>query len=423
MLFSRALPALVFFFFLPLALSAQQTKRLKVFIDCSNTWCDDAYIRTEINVVDFLRDRVAADVHVLVTQQSVGSGGTRYQLIFFGQHTYENLKDTLRFSTAPLATEAEIREQLVQHLGFGLVPYLVKCGTPACMKISLKQSADDTAAAAPATNDPWNYWVFNLGADGNLNADQVYKSYSLSGSFSANRVTDRLKTTFSGYYTQNASIYTYLIEDSTYEFRNNNDSYNLFHLLVKSMGPHWSYGYSLNYFHSTFSNFQHQVGLGPALEYSIFPYSEVNNRFFTIRYGLGARYNAYIDTTIYDKRQELLYTQGLVTNMTFNQKWGAFSFGASFTHFLHDWRLNNLNVNTNFNIRITGGLTVNLGLYGGLVHDQIYLPKEGATAEEVLTRRRALQSGYTAWGYFGIGYRFGSKLNNFVNPRFESGAY
>ncbi|MEP7373085.1 MAG: hypothetical protein ABI675_06805 [Chitinophagaceae bacterium] len=49
----------------------------------------------------------------------------------------------------------------------------------------------------------------------------------------------------------------------------------------------------------------------------------------------------------------------------------------------------------------------------------MYLPKEGATPQEVLTRRRQLASGYAFSTNFGINYRFGSKLNNFVNLRFD----
>ena len=67
----------------------------------------------------------------------------------------------------------------------------------------------------------------------------------------------------------------------------------------------------------------------------------------------------------------------------------------------------------------TGGLSFNIYTSAELTRDQIFLPKEGATPQEVLTRRRQLASGYRFYTYFGINYRFGSKLNNFVNPRFD----
>ena len=58
--------------------------------------------------------------------------------------------------------------------------------------------------------------------------------------------------------------------------------------------------------------------------------------------------------------------------------------------------------------------------FAGLIHDQVYLPKGGATEQEILTRRRQLESAYNFFTGFGINYRFGSKINNFVNPRFNS---
>ena len=79
----------------------------------------------------------------------------------------------------------------------------------------------------------------------------------------------------------------------------------------------------------------------------------------------------------------------------------------------------NLSVNGEVDIRITGGLSFNFYSYAELSRDQIYLPKEEADVTEVLTRRRQIASGYSFYTSFGLNYRFGSKLNNFVNPRFD----
>ena len=119
---------------------AQQSipSKLKVFIDCSNTWCDMQYIRSAINIVDFLLDNAAADVHVLITSQSTGSGGDLYQLIFFGQKQFKNQTDTLRFSTDPNATEFEERELLLKYLKTGLIPFIAKTGAVKHIEISLK---------------------------------------------------------------------------------------------------------------------------------------------------------------------------------------------------------------------------------------------------------------------------------------------
>ncbi len=66
--------------FLSIAQPVQE--RLSVFIDCSNTWCDMTFIRSEITVVNFSLDRVAADMHVLLTSTTAGGGGEKYQMIF-----------------------------------------------------------------------------------------------------------------------------------------------------------------------------------------------------------------------------------------------------------------------------------------------------------------------------------------------------
>ncbi|HEX6848969.1 MAG TPA: hypothetical protein VF144_18420, partial [Chitinophagaceae bacterium] len=119
---------LFFAFLLKAQNSTQSQQRLKVFIDCNNTWCDQTFIRTEINIVDFFLDNQAADLHVLITQQSTGSGGSQYQLIFFGQNRFKGIPDTLRFNTDPNATDFEERDLLIKHLKLGLTPFIVRAG-------------------------------------------------------------------------------------------------------------------------------------------------------------------------------------------------------------------------------------------------------------------------------------------------------
>ena len=101
-------------------------------------------------------------------------------------------------------------------------------------------------------------------------------------------------------------------------------------------------------------------------------------------------------------------------------KWGTINTGISYRNYFHDWKINNLGIATQMEVRVGGGLFFYVYMFGGLVHDQIYLPAGGATGEDVLSRRRQLQSSYNFQTFFGINYRFGSKLNNFVNPRFNS---
>ena len=70
-------------------------------------------------------------------------------------------------------------------------------------------------------------------------------------------------------------------------------------------------------------------------------------------------------------------------------------------------------------VRIAGGLSAYISAFGGLTRDQIFLVKGDATPEEVLARRRQLASGYNFYTSIGFNFRFGSQLNNVVNPRFD----
>jgi len=401
-----------------------QSQRLKVFIDCSNTFCDMDYIRTEINIVDFLLDRQAADVHVLITSQSTGGGGGQYQLIFFGQNQFRQLADTLRCNTDANATSFEVREILIKYLKLGLTHYIIKTGSVKDLVIDMKKTGDKKKEQgkilSPATKDPWNYWVFRVGINGDMDADEVYKNARFTGNLSASRVTEEMKFAFeiNGGKTTNS----YEIDDTSgtkIKIVNKNDDYNINQYLVKSLNSHWSYGYEISYSRSTFSNNQHQLKFETGFEYDIFPYKEVNTKFFTLAYTVDVRRNAYFDTTLYDKINETLFAHNFEAKLRLHQKWGNISFGAEYRNYLHNWKYLNLGVNTEVEIRITGGLSFNFFTSADLIRDQLFLPKQGATPEEVLTRRRQLATGYRFFGFFGLSYRFGSKLNNFVNPRFD----
>jgi hypothetical protein len=395
--------------------------KLKVFIDCSNTWCDLQYIRSAINIVDFLLDNAAADVHVLITSQSTGSGGDQYQLIFFGQKKFSNQTDTMRFSTDPNATEFEERALLLKYLKTGLIPFIVKTAAVKHIEISL-QSTDTTVAGttnSTQTNDPWNAWVIRIGADGNINADANYKNANYSGNFSANRITDKLKTGLGVNWGKNKSTFTYEENGALQKFVVNNHNWSVNHYLVKSINTHMSWSYETKYNQNTFSNNKGRVLLRSAVEYNIFPYKEVNTKSFTLSYGLTARRNYYYDSTIYDKTKESLYGHRATAYLSLNQKWGNSFAGITYNNYFNNWKFFNLGIDVYTSVRITGGLSFYIVAFGGLTRDQVFLVKGNTTAEEVLARRRQLASGYNYYTSVGINYRFGSKLNNVVNPRFN----
>jgi hypothetical protein len=394
-------------------------KKLGVFISC-NSGCDINYIRTELTLVDFLLDRIAADVNVLINEQSTGSGGRSIQIIFYGQQAFKNTNDTLVIDIAPNFTEFERRTEMLKGIKMGILPFLLKTSYAKFIDVKMKAPEKEFSKSTTAKKDHWNYWVFRIGADGSLDKDQVYNSTSISGNVSIDRTTDKLKVSFRG----RSNYYNYKYN---YDDNGTNISYEILnkrflaeHSLVKSLGSHWGIGYQTSYNTNTFSNNKGMIYGKGAIEYSIFPYKDVNTRFFTVSYGIDIRNNKYFDTTIYFKTQETLLGHSLEANISFNQKWGTFSSSIAYRSFLKDPSLSNLSASLYWDMRITGGLSFYLNTYGAYVRDQVYLLKGKASEQDVLTKRRALASTYSFSTSVGLNFRFGSKLNNFVNPTLSS---
>lgn len=395
--------------------------RLKVFLDCKS-YCDDDFIRSEITIVDFLNQRQTADVHILNFSTETGGGGRAYELILLGQNKFAGKKDTLRFSIAANNTEFDRRTVLVKYIKLGLVPYLIENDDVEDLQISMvsKTEKKDSVKNTLAKKDPWNYWVFNTGISGYYNADAVYQSSNINARLSANKITEQVKFGFEASAGKDRSVFTF--EDSTgnkEKIKVLNSNYRVNQYYILALGKHWSWGYQGIVSRNTFSNFKNQYFLETGLEYNIFPYKQFNTKLFTLSYILNLRHSRYFDTTLYDRIRETRMGQEVNAKFTYTQKWGSVQVSAKYQSYLHDLKFFNLGANASCELQVSGGFSVFIFTSAELIRDQIYLPKSGATRQEVLTRRRQLESGYNFQTNIGINYRFGSKLNNFVNPRFN----
>lgn len=390
--------------------------KLKVFIDC-RTGCDINFIKSEIPIIDFVLDRVAADADVLVTTQPVGSGGKQYQLNIYGQHQYKNTTDTLTFTTTANATASETRQKLLQYLMLGLSPMVAKTLYSKTIKITMKDEASAIAVVTETSKkDKWNLWVYNVSASGNVNAERIYKNNVLSSNFSADRVTNKLKVHFNLNGNLRNSIFNY----DTVKFTVKNTDYNFYHYLSKSFSQHWSFGYQTSLSNNTFNNIKRALYFGPAIEFNVFKYKDVNDRFFVLRYGPDITNNHYYDTTIFNKQKEIIYGQRFSAALILNKKWGTFNSGIYYRNYLQNRKLNSKGINVRADVKVTGSLSFFVNIDANIIHDQLNLVKSGATEQQVLTRQRQLASNYNYNTSFGLNFRFGSILNNFVNPSFQS---
>jgi len=395
--------------------SGQSIEELKksaprVFIDCGS--CDLDYIKTEIPFVNYVRERKEADVHVLITTLSTGSGGREYTLTFIGQNGFQGQEDVLKYFSHKTDSEEEIRSGLTEVLKLGLMPYVNQ--TPISQKISLEYQKPTTPAAT--TVDKWKSWVFNLSTSGYFNGEQAHSSQSVYGSFSANKVTRDIKFNLSFSASYNHDDYTY--EDQSLE--SNSHSYGGSGLLVSSLGEHWSAGFFYSVSSSTYSNYRLKINISPAIEFDLFPYSQSTRKQLRFLYKIGPGYASYFEETLYNKTREALLSESLSITLDLREKWGSISTSVEGSHYFHDLSKHNVSIFSTVSLNLIKGL--NAYVFGGtsLIHDQLSLPKGGATWEEVLLQRKMLATSYDYFVAVGFSYSFGSIFTNVVNPRFGS---
>lgn len=385
--------------------------RLRVYVDCDV--CDFDFLRTEITFVDYVRERQDAQVHILVTRQETGGGGTEYTMTFIGQHQLATLADTLKYVAPPATSQDALRRGLARMIKLGLVRYVARVGDPSAFDVSYTAVAADTASAAK--HDPWNFWVFRSNANGFAQGEKANNFVSLNASQSANRVTENWKTNLTGYvnYGQNR----FELADGT-DFRSYSHSYGLSDLIVKSLGAHWSAGQRASWTASTFLNQQHAIRFAPAVEFDVFPYSQSTRRQLTIQYSTGIDYFRYQDTTIFNRISETRVDQTVITSLDLKQPWGSVSSSLEGAMYLHDTSKRHLVFFNSLDLRLFKGFSLFFFGQASLLRDQLYLPRGDLSDADRLLRLRQLATSYTYFMNFGLSYSFGSIFNNIVNPRF-----
>lgn len=407
--------------------AAAQDSAVRVFFDCPGyaAGCDFDFVRTEITWVNWVRNREDADVHALVTTQATGGGGNEYTISLIGLRRFAGKVDTLRYYATGTSTQDEDRRGFVHRLKLGLTTYAAR--TPLAPQLTVSYEAP-TSAQAATPHDPWNAWVFTISSSTNLNGQKQTRSAFLNASLNANRTTADWKLDFSmnGSYSEDVfkdlpRFDTLGNQIGTEDIHSFSRRYGGDALVVKSLGPHWSAGLQGSANRSTFGNLDLSVSLGPAIEYNVYPYAQSTRRQLTLQYGVTPLHANYTDTTIYNKTRETTVRQSLTAALSVTQPWGSANVSLTGSHLLQDFKQNRAVLFGSLNLRLVKGLSLNV--FGNVqrIHDQRALPAAGATPSEILLRRRELLTSYSYFTYISLSYRFGSTLNNVVNPRFGAG--
>ncbi len=371
------------------------------------------YFKEEIPIVNFVRDRKEADIHILFTSQRTAVGGTDFTLYFIGQNNLANIKDTIEYLTNQNDTEDMSRKKMLKALELGLVNYLIRSDLTNGINISLKKPLKKIKQ-----KDNWDYWLFRTSLSGNYNGQANQKVMYLNGSFFADRTTKDSKVNFSinSSYDENKYIYDNGVEKTEILNISRAQSFNAY--VIKSIDRNWSWGIWGGINTSSYANINISAYAAPEIEFNIFPYSVSNERQFRIDYQVKHIYNKYMQETIFLKNEEDLWSNSLNLTLSLIRPWGNISINAYGSNYLNDFNLFDLGVSSSVSMELYNGLSINFNIAYSKIQDQISLPLTSGTLEDVLTQSMQVQTNYKYWGGFGISYSFGSIYNNVVNPRF-----
>ncbi|HET6569275.1 MAG TPA: hypothetical protein VFG50_15005 [Rhodothermales bacterium] len=369
-----------------------------------------SFLRQEIDFVNHVRDPQQADINVFVTTERTGSGGYTYTMTFTGQKVFRGVNNVLTYTSRQTDTYNEERSAVAELLKVGLVPYLIR--TP--LVDQLKVDFIGEKLEPVPVNDPWDSWVFDVEGGGSFRVEATQNSFSIRGSASADRVTEDWKfrsDLYGNYREENIQD----DDDSVYTSISQNSGFS--GTLVKSLTAHLSAGAYGDVFSNTYRNQAIGASLTPAIEYNLYPYSESSRREWVVVYRIGYSYVRYIETTIFEKTEDLLLKQSLGTSINIRQPWGYIHASLEGSSYLHDLSKNSVDLNSNVSFRLAKGLSLRFNGGVEIIHDQLYLPASDVSLEERLLQQRQLATTYELRGSIGLAYTFGSMYNNVVNTR------
>lgn len=392
---------------------------LRVFLDCATWRCREDRFRQEITWVNWVREPQDAQLYIIMTGQPAGSGGFQYAFDFEGRGALADLSDTYRYTSSGTDVEEEVVSGLIQTLSLGLVRFVALAGFTDVVSVQGRERvpATDEEMGAEESQDPWDYWVFSIRGNAELEREDRESRDQFRINLAANRTTDLWKLDFGGNFDFSRREVEF---DDGGSFVDERDDWGARSLVVRSLSPHWSVGVLTTSGSSTRFNRDFAFEISPAVEWNYFPWQESGRRRFVVLYTVGYDFIDYEEVTVYNKLKETLFQQRLDIQFRVQEAWGNASVGAEGRQYLRNLDQYQIQLNGNIDYRLVRGLGINLGANYEIIRDQRFLSGAGLTPEEILTSRRALATGSRLSFEIGLSYRFGSIFNNIVNARFPA---
>jgi hypothetical protein len=403
---------------------------IRAFLDCRGEFgnsgegvpgCRVDFFITELPYVTWTRDRLFADVQLLVTTVRTGSGASEYTITALGRNRFAGRADTSKVLTIPNEAEASIRGKLARGFALLLVPYVRTTPQGAQLAVAWTAPAGPQRALSPqSVRDPWNFWTIELSANGSASGESRQRSSSIFFETRARRVTERwsARTGYFGFYRGQQFRVTDSVGTTT-TVRNQLREGIAFGRVVRALTPRLSLGLLANAGFDEFRNTQLVLRTAPVIEYNLFPWSQATRQQLAVSYGIGPRHFRFDDTTIFGRTRETRVQQELVVGSDVRQSWGSVRLSARYASFIPETKLWNLGANGDVTLNLVKGLSLNVGGGASYIRDQNFLARRGQTRDEVLTQQRALATNFRYFVFTGLNYTFGSIYNSVVNPRLD----
>jgi len=383
-------------------------KRLKIYAD--ENALDYNYLREKIKFADFVNDPLSADVQMIIVEEITGSGGINYS-IRFNSKTFKNILDfTLNIQTIPDETVHNRRNLLTNTIIRGLMPFFNETPESGNYQLSVEK-IEKTEGRDDILNDKWKNWVFRISSTGGFDYEESKSGYNYSFKLYGDKVTEKLKINNYIYLKNEATQY----DNVDYVYR-----YNYKYAFTKgvySLSDHWSTGLTIFSIQSSYYNKRFSITSLGAIEYNLFPWNESNEHVLSIAYAAGFEKLYFYNKNYLGNFKESLLLHRLYVEVSNIKPWGKIAINISGSEYLNDLSLYNISLGANLSYRIIKGLSLTFDLLAVNNHDQIYIPENSYTIEQIISGATKLPTTFELNGSVGLTLQFGSIYNNVVNRR------
>jgi hypothetical protein len=376
---------------------------------------DFNYVRRTIDFVDYVNTPEDCNVYVLITRITTAGNGKQYKMNFEGRANTNIAGYTLTSNISSTDTEEESRIKFTETLKTGLLPFVNS--KQVNYYVLVENVTEDADTYKHLVKDPWNHWVFSVGMQGGIEAEEQKKEYAFNTSFTANKVTEKWRILNKYVYKRNETFIKREEDSVTHQIHTYNQKQYYRLKTVYGISNHWSAGIFFNLSQDTYRNTKGVISSKAALEYNFFDWSEADRKLFTIAYFIGPEFFEYYENTILNRLVDRRFNHTVKADVNIIQNWGSVELWMKGSQYLPDFEYYLIETGTEISLKIAKGLFLELSLEVNKIRNQFYLPAGELSEEEILLNVRKLPTSFEFSSEIGLRFMFGSIYNSLVNIR------